>query len=82
MDIKHIAKPLAFALFTVSGSRFDGRVAVRSAREATFGPAKATSRRVSAPWPACPPPPKATKPPDGPVRASAYPRRNGALTAV
>jgi transposase len=32
-----IAKPLAFAHFTVSGSRFDGRVAFRSAREAAFG---------------------------------------------
>src|SRR5215207_8033417 len=40
MDIKLIAKPLAFALFTVSGSRFDGRVAFRSAREAAFGPSR------------------------------------------
>src|SRR3712207_6334738 len=39
MDIKLIALPLAFALFTDSGSRFDGRVAFRSAREAAFGPA-------------------------------------------
>src|SRR5215204_337845 len=38
MDIKLIAKPLAFDLFTVSGSRFDGRVAFRSARESAFGP--------------------------------------------
>src|SRR5215207_4350177 len=38
MGIKLIAKPLVFALFTVSGSRFDGRVAFRSAREAAFGP--------------------------------------------
>jgi hypothetical protein len=38
MDIKLIAKHLAFALFTASGSRFDGRVAFRSAREAAFGP--------------------------------------------
>jgi hypothetical protein len=40
MDIKLIAKPLAFALFTVSGSRFDGPVAFRSAREAAFGPSR------------------------------------------
>ncbi len=39
MDIKLIAKPLAFALFTDSGSRFDRRVAFRSAREAAFRPA-------------------------------------------
>jgi hypothetical protein len=38
MDIKLIAKPLAFALFTVSGSLLDRRVAFRSAREAAFGP--------------------------------------------
>jgi hypothetical protein len=30
MDIKLIAKPLAFALFTASSSRLDGRVAFRS----------------------------------------------------
>ena len=40
MDIKLIAKPLAFALFTHSGSRFDRRVAFGSAREAAFGPAR------------------------------------------
>ncbi len=40
MDIKLIAKPLAFALFTDSGSRFDRRVAFRSAREAAFGPSR------------------------------------------
>ena len=33
-----IAKPLVFALFTVSGGRFDGRVAFGPAREAPFGP--------------------------------------------
>jgi hypothetical protein len=33
MSFKYIAKPLAFALFTGSGSRFDRRVAFRSARE-------------------------------------------------
>jgi hypothetical protein len=38
MDIKLIARPLAFALFTDSGSRFDRRVAFRSPREAAFGP--------------------------------------------
>src|SRR5215213_787843 len=38
MDIKLIAKPLEFALFTASGSRFAGRVAFRSTREAAFGP--------------------------------------------
>jgi hypothetical protein len=38
MDIKFIAKPLAFASFTTSGSRFDGWVAFRSAGEAAFGP--------------------------------------------
>jgi hypothetical protein len=32
-----IAKPLAFTLFPVSGSRFDGWVAFRSARESAFG---------------------------------------------
>src|SRR5829696_2220954 len=37
-DVKLIAKLLAFAIFTVSGSRFDGRVAFRSARKAAFGP--------------------------------------------
>src|SRR5215203_4057752 len=35
--VKPIAKPPAFAPFTVSGGRFDGRVAFRSAREAAFG---------------------------------------------
>ena len=38
MGLSSIAKPLAFALFTASGSRFDGRVAFGSAREAAFGP--------------------------------------------
>ena len=38
MDIKLIAKPLAFALFADSGSPFDRRVSLGSAREATFGP--------------------------------------------
>src|SRR5215203_7384942 len=32
-----IAKPLAFAQFIASGSRFDGRVALGPAREPTFG---------------------------------------------
>src|SRR5215208_6266455 len=40
MYIKLIAKPLAFALFTVSGSLLDRRVAFRSAREAAFGPSR------------------------------------------
>src|SRR5215218_1641263 len=40
MYIKLIAKPLAFALFTVSGSLLDHRVAFRSAREAAFGPSR------------------------------------------
>src|SRR5215218_1020517 len=74
MDIKLITKPLAFALFAHSGSSFDGRVAFRSAREAAY-------RRVSAPSLACPGAPKTTKLPDGPVRASAYPYRNGVPTA-
>jgi hypothetical protein len=38
MSFTSIAKPLAFAFFTVSGNRFDRRVAFRSAREAAFGP--------------------------------------------
>jgi hypothetical protein len=38
MSLMSIAKPLAFDLFTLSGSRFDGRVAFRSAREAALGP--------------------------------------------
>ncbi len=38
MYIKPIAKSLAFVFFADSGSRFDGRVAFRSAREAAFGP--------------------------------------------
>ncbi len=38
MDIKLIAKPLAFVLFADSGCLFDRRVAFRSAREAPFGP--------------------------------------------
>jgi hypothetical protein len=38
MDIKLIAKPLAFVLFAGSGSPFDRRVSLGSAREATFGP--------------------------------------------
>jgi hypothetical protein len=37
MDVKLIAKPLAFVLFAASGSRLDGRVAFRSATEAAFG---------------------------------------------
>jgi hypothetical protein len=40
MDIKLIAKPLAFAFFTDSGSRFDRRVAFRSATEAAFRPSR------------------------------------------
>jgi hypothetical protein len=36
MSFMSIAKPLAFALFMDSASRFDGRVAFRSAREAAF----------------------------------------------
>jgi hypothetical protein len=40
MSFMSIAKPLAFALFTDSGSRFDGRVASRSAREAAFRPSR------------------------------------------
>jgi hypothetical protein len=38
MSFISIAKPLPFALLTVSGSRFDGRVAFGSARVAAFGP--------------------------------------------
>src|SRR5215211_3006083 len=38
VGIKLIAKPLASALFTSSGSRFDGRVAFGAAREAAFWP--------------------------------------------
>ncbi len=38
MDIKLIAKPLAFVLFADSGCLFDRRVAFRSAREAAFRP--------------------------------------------
>jgi hypothetical protein len=37
MDLKLIAKPLAFALSAGSGGPLDGRVAFRSAREAAFG---------------------------------------------
>jgi hypothetical protein len=37
MGFMVIAKPLAFALFAASGTRFDGRVAFRSAREAALG---------------------------------------------
>src|SRR5215211_7312490 len=37
--VKPIANPLALALFIDSGSRFDGRVAFRSPREAAFGSA-------------------------------------------
>jgi hypothetical protein len=40
MSVMSIAKPLAFALFTHSGSRFDRRVAFGSAREASFGPSR------------------------------------------
>jgi hypothetical protein len=40
MSFTSIAKPLAFALFTHSGSRFDRRVAFGSAREAAFGPSR------------------------------------------
>ena len=40
MSFMSVAKPLAFALFTASGSRFDRRVAFRSAREAAFGPSR------------------------------------------
>src|SRR5215213_8933293 len=43
MYIKLIAKPLAVALFTVSGSRFDRRVAFGSPREAAFGPSGRSS---------------------------------------
>ena len=39
MGFMSIARPLAFALFTISGSRLDGRVAFRSAREVAFGSA-------------------------------------------
>ena len=39
MGFMSIAKPLAFTLFTDSGSRFDRRVAFHSAREAAFRPA-------------------------------------------
>ena len=69
MSFISIAKPLAFAVFTDSGSRFDRRVAFGSAREAAFGPSgrpPAGFRRAS---PACPIPPKATKLPGGPVWA-------------
>jgi hypothetical protein len=38
MDIRSIAKPLVRPLLVLSGGRFDGRVAFRSAREAAFGP--------------------------------------------
>ena len=38
MDIMLIAEPLAFDLFTFSGSRFDRRVAFRPARETAFWP--------------------------------------------
>ena len=40
MSFMSIAKLLAFALFMDSGSRFDRRVAFRSAREAAFGPSR------------------------------------------
>src|SRR5215217_1396643 len=43
MYIKLIAKPLPFALFTHSGSLFDGRVAFGSPREAAFGPSGRSS---------------------------------------
>lgn len=45
MDIKLIAKPLAFVLFADSGSLFDHRVAFRSAREAAFGPPRRPTAR-------------------------------------
>jgi len=38
MEIKPIAKPLAFALFADSGSLFERRVALGPAREPAFGP--------------------------------------------
>ena len=38
MDIRSIAKPLVRPLLVLSGRRFDGRVALCSAREAAFGP--------------------------------------------
>ena len=37
MDIRSIAKLLVRPLLVLSGGRFDGRVAFRSAREAAFG---------------------------------------------
>src|ERR687898_2058958 len=40
MSFMFIAYPLALALFTASGSRFDRRVAFRSPREAAFGPSR------------------------------------------
>ena len=43
MSFMSIAEPLAFALFTASGSRFDGRVAFGPAREATFWPSGRSS---------------------------------------
>src|SRR5215211_6098531 len=38
MDLMSIPKPLVRPLLVLSGGRFDGRVAFRSAREAAFGP--------------------------------------------
>ena len=38
MGMKPIAKPLAFTIFADSGGQFDGRVAFRSPRAASFGP--------------------------------------------
>ena len=44
MSFISIAKPLAFALFTHSGSRFDGQVALGLAGEPAFGsPGRSTA---------------------------------------
>jgi hypothetical protein len=40
MDIRSIANPLAFALFTASGSRLDDRVGFGPPREVALGPSR------------------------------------------
>jgi len=50
MDIELIAKPLAFVLFTVSGSRFERRVAVGAPREAAFGSCRHVRRGEPEAW--------------------------------
>src|SRR4030095_14778967 len=81
MEIKPIAKPFAITVFVGSGTTLEPGSAW-PCRRADLWVSQETYRRVSEASLACPSPPKATKLPGGPARASGEPYRSNAPTAA